>query len=39
MIADTDGAYRKAKIEAGVYYEKQMLLAKAIKAEGIAEAI
>jgi regulator of protease activity HflC (stomatin/prohibitin superfamily) len=38
MVADADGAFRKAKIEADVYYEQQELLAKAIKAEGIAEA-
>lgn len=38
MVADVDGVYRKAKIEADVYYEKQELLAKAIMAEGIAEA-
>ncbi len=38
LIADVDGEYLKAKIEVDVYYEKQELLAKAIKAEGIAEA-
>jgi regulator of protease activity HflC (stomatin/prohibitin superfamily) len=38
MVADADGVYRKAKIEADVYYEQQQLLAEAIKAEGIAEA-
>jgi regulator of protease activity HflC (stomatin/prohibitin superfamily) len=38
MIADADGTYRKAKIETDVYFEKQKLLAEAIKAEGIAEA-
>jgi hypothetical protein len=38
MIADADGTYRKAKIEADVCYEKQQLLAEAIKAEGVAEA-
>jgi len=38
MVADADGAYRKSKIEADVYYEQQQLLAEAIKAEGIAEA-
>lgn len=38
MVADADGIYRKAKIETDVYYEKQQLLAEAIKAEGIAEA-
>jgi len=36
MVAN--GVYRKAKIEADVYFEKQKLLAEAIRAEGIAEA-
>jgi len=38
LIADADGTYRKAQIEADVYYEQQKLLAEAIKAEGIADA-
>ncbi|MCG8619224.1 MAG: prohibitin family protein [Desulfobacterales bacterium] len=38
MIAAVDGEFQQAKIEADVYYEKQSLLAEAIKAEGIAEA-
>jgi len=38
MVANADGIYRKAKIEADVYYEQQQLLAEAIRAEGIAEA-
>lgn len=38
MVADADGQYQKAKIEADVYQEQQQLLAEAIKAEGIAEA-
>ncbi len=38
MIADVDGVFRQAKIEADVYYERQSLLAEAIMAEGIAEA-
>jgi len=38
MVADADGQYLKAKIEADVYQEQQQLLAKAIEAEGIAEA-
>jgi len=38
MVADADGEYLKAQIEADVYYEKQELLAKAIRAEGIADA-
>ncbi len=38
MVADADGQYLKDKIEADVYQEQQELLAKAIEAEGIAEA-
>jgi regulator of protease activity HflC (stomatin/prohibitin superfamily) len=38
MVADADGQYLKDKIEADVYREQQQLLAKAIEAEGIAEA-
>lgn len=38
IVANADGEYLKAKIEADVYYEKQQLLAEAIKAEGVAEA-
>lgn len=38
MVADADGQYLKDKIEADVYLEQQQLLAKAIKAEGIADA-
>jgi regulator of protease activity HflC (stomatin/prohibitin superfamily) len=38
MVADADGRYLKDKIEADVYQEQQQLLAKAIRAEGIAEA-
>jgi regulator of protease activity HflC (stomatin/prohibitin superfamily) len=38
MVADADGQYLKDKIEADVYQEQQELLAKAIQAEGIAEA-
>jgi regulator of protease activity HflC (stomatin/prohibitin superfamily) len=38
MVADVDGEYRKAKIEADVYFEQQKLIAEAIMAEGIAEA-
>ena len=38
IVADADGEYLKAQIEADVYYEKQKLLAEAITAEGIAEA-
>ena len=38
MVANADGQYLKNKIEADVYQEQQQLLAKAIQAEGIAEA-
>ncbi|MBT8356326.1 MAG: prohibitin family protein [Deltaproteobacteria bacterium] len=38
MVADVDGEYLKAKIEADVYYKKQNLLAEAIKTEAVAEA-
>ena len=38
MVADADGQYLKEKIEADVYQEQQQLLAKAIRAEGIADA-
>ena len=38
MVADADGEYLKAKIDADVYLEQQKLLAQAIQAEGIAEA-
>ena len=38
MVADADGIYKKAKIEADAYYKKQEFIAKAILAEGMAEA-
>lgn len=38
MVADADGEYLKAKIEADVYREQQQLLSQAIQAEGIADA-
>jgi len=38
IVASIDGEYLKAKIEVDAYYEKQQLIARAIKAEGIAEA-
>lgn len=38
IVADIDGEYLKAKIEADAYYEKQKLIAQAIETEGIAEA-
>ena len=37
-MTDVDGEYLKAKIQVDAYYEKQKLLADAIRAEGIAEA-
>jgi regulator of protease activity HflC (stomatin/prohibitin superfamily) len=38
MVADIDGEYMKAKIAVDAYYEQQKMIAKAIEAEGIAEA-
>lgn len=38
IVADADGAYKKSKIEADAYYMKQQNIAKAIMAEGRAEA-
>jgi regulator of protease activity HflC (stomatin/prohibitin superfamily) len=38
MIADVDGEFAKAKIATDAYYEQQAMLAKAIEAEGIAQA-
>lgn len=38
MIAQVDGEFLQAKIEADAYYEKMMKIAEAIRAEGIAEA-
>ncbi|MBF0478834.1 MAG: prohibitin family protein [Candidatus Omnitrophica bacterium] len=38
MIADVDGEYLKAKISADAYYDQQSKIAKAIEAEGIAQA-
>ncbi len=38
MIADVDGEYAKAKIAVDAYYEQQTMIAKAIEAEGLAEA-
>jgi regulator of protease activity HflC (stomatin/prohibitin superfamily) len=38
LVANADGEYAKAKIRVDVYYEKQEMIAKAIMAEGIAEA-
>ena len=38
MVASVDGEFQMAKIEADAYYEKQSLIARAIQAEGVAEA-
>ncbi len=38
MVAETDGRFLQAKIEADAYYQKQQRIAAAIEAEGIAEA-
>jgi regulator of protease activity HflC (stomatin/prohibitin superfamily) len=38
LVADADGQYLKAKINADAYQEQQKLLAEAIKTEAIAEA-
>lgn len=38
MVAEVDGEFMKAKIEADAYYEQQTRIAKAIEAEGRAEA-
>jgi regulator of protease activity HflC (stomatin/prohibitin superfamily) len=38
MVADVDGEFAKAKISADAYYEQQMMIAKAIEAEGDAES-
>ncbi len=38
MVAEADGRFRQAQIEADAYYEKQQRIAAAIEAEGTAEA-
>jgi regulator of protease activity HflC (stomatin/prohibitin superfamily) len=38
MVADVDGEYAKAKINADAYYEQQTMIAKAIEAEGLAQS-
>ena len=38
MVAEADGRFRQARIEADAYYEKQQRIAAATEAEGIAEA-
>ncbi|HQO58585.1 MAG TPA: SPFH domain-containing protein [Candidatus Omnitrophota bacterium] len=38
MIADVDGEYARAKINADAYYEQQTMIARAIEAEGLAQS-
>jgi regulator of protease activity HflC (stomatin/prohibitin superfamily) len=38
MVAESDGRFRQAQIEADAYYEQQQRIAAAIEAEGVAEA-
>jgi regulator of protease activity HflC (stomatin/prohibitin superfamily) len=38
MVADVDGEFAKAKINADAYYEQQTMIAKAIEAEGLAQS-
>lgn len=38
MVADADGEFAKAKISADAYYSQQEMIAKAIEAEGSAQA-
>jgi regulator of protease activity HflC (stomatin/prohibitin superfamily) len=38
MVAEADGRFRQAQIEADAYYEQQRRIAGAIEAEGVAEA-
>jgi regulator of protease activity HflC (stomatin/prohibitin superfamily) len=38
MVAESDGAFRQAQIEADAYYGQQQQIAQAIEAEGAAEA-
>ncbi len=38
LVAHVDGEYRRARIEADAYFQKQSLIAQAIKAEGVADA-
>ncbi len=38
MVAEADGRFLDAQIEADAYYQKQELLARAIEAEGEADA-
>ncbi len=38
MVADIDGQFAQAKINADAYYEQQAMIAKAIEAEGLAQS-
>jgi len=38
MVAEADGRFRQAQIEADAYFEKQGRIASAVEAEGVAEA-
>ena len=38
IVAAVDGEYEQAKIEADAYYQKQKLIAEAIRVEAVAEA-
>lgn len=38
MVAEADGRFRQAQIEADAYYEQQQRIAEAIETEGLAEA-
>jgi regulator of protease activity HflC (stomatin/prohibitin superfamily) len=38
MVADVDGEFTKAKINADAYYEQQTMIAKAIEVEGLAQS-
>jgi regulator of protease activity HflC (stomatin/prohibitin superfamily) len=38
MVADVDGEFTKARINADAYYEQQTMIAKAIEAEGLAQS-
>lgn len=38
LVANVDGEYQRAKIEADAHYEKQSMIAQAIRAEAVADA-
>lgn len=38
LVANVDGEYQRAKIEADAHYEKQSMIARAIRAEAVADA-